>query len=510
MSEPPTPIGDAPAPAPLLDLRGAAIRLVQGSALYATANFGIKSLNFLLVPVYTRYLTPSEYGIINLAESLAAMVAIFAGVGLTGAVRRLYFEYVDDAGALARYMSTNFYFLLVAGSLAFALSCIGLKPALTRWDPGIATPFFRYLVIAVATAVVSLVAEFRLVGYQLEQKPRAYALLAVAQFLLMVIASLLLVVVWRWGALGMLLGKCIAATVAGLIAIMLLRRWLFAGWSAEYLRKTLSLSLPIIPHQLMAFGLIAADRFILQRYRPLSEVGIYTLAYTFGMVMLLVTSSLMQAWNPLFFDVARQGTDNARAILGRLSSALIIFLAAIACFGSLIAEDVTRAILSPAYRAVGPVIPWIIGGYFFHGLFGLFHLSILQGKRTSLLLAASGIACAANIGLNFWWIPKWGMYGAAYATFVGYVIEAAIMYVAAQKVHRVPYQQGRILLSLAVFFSALMLTQIPFQQVPHPVIMLGGIVVCGSLFVLVGRRELLQIMEWLYRGRLGLVGETEQ
>src|SRR5207249_3977473 len=128
-------------------------------------------------------------------------------------------------------------------------------------------------------------------------------------------------------------------------------------------------------------GLVVADRFILERYRSLDEVGLYSLAYTLGMVMYLVSLSIAQAWQTIYFDTARAGDVTGRSMLGRLSSSLAIFLSAIAFIGVLIAPELT-SVLDARYRAVGRLIPWIIGGYLLHALFGLFHLSALQGKRT--------------------------------------------------------------------------------------------------------------------------------
>src|SRR5438445_12161392 len=96
--------------------RGAFVRLLRSSAVYAVANFGIKALSFLLLPLYTRFLAPADYGVISLAETLAALIGIVGGLGLSSALGRLYFQYLDRPAELRAYLSSVLRF--GAGMLA--------------------------------------------------------------------------------------------------------------------------------------------------------------------------------------------------------------------------------------------------------------------------------------------------------------------------------------------------------------------------------------------------------
>ena len=460
-----------------------ALRLAQGAAIYGAANFGIKAVNFLLVLVFTRYLKPADYGIIALAETLAALVGLVAGLGFGSGLTRFYFQHLSDPASLRRYVSTvlRASAVLVAGISGLALLFMPYLLAAFHF----AVPFYPYLLLSIGTAAFSTFSDLRLTLYQCEGRSKAYAALSTVMFVLTTAAALVLVVPMRWGAVGMLLGRFIGAAIACLIAIGLLGRWFLGGWDWQHVRDTFSFSLPVVPHQAMALGLIAADRLILEAYRPVSEVGLYSVAYTFGMVMYLVTSSVAQAWSPIFLDVARGG-EVAVPVLGRISSGLIFLYVAVAGFGCLIAQDVTRVLLDPRYHAVGRIIPWVIGGYLMHGLFGLFHLSIMQQKRTGLLLAASVTAFVANIALNLWWIPIWGMYGAAYATLAAYVLEALLAYAFGQRLYPLAFESGRIVLALLVFGGVLVLTQMHQGSAW----MGAGLLASGALLWLIGGGEM--------------------
>jgi O-antigen/teichoic acid export membrane protein len=124
-------------------------------------------------------------------------------------------------------------------------------------------------------------------------------------------------VIRRGGAIGMMKAKQVTAVLTFLVAAWSMRTLLTARFLWRFVRESLSFSLPLVPHLVMASGLVVADRFILAHYRDLSEVGIYSLAYTLGMVMFLVTHSLSQAWLPMFFELADDRKDN-RQLLGRI------------------------------------------------------------------------------------------------------------------------------------------------------------------------------------------------
>lgn len=494
----PEPAPDVAAP----ELHSVASRLVRGSAVYALANFGIKALSFLLLPVYTRFLTPADYGVISLAETLALIAALLCGLGLDAGIQRLYFQFVENRAELSRYLGSVLRFAVAVDLGVLALS-FAFGPALLRGlAPNFQVAFFPYIALAVGAAAATQLLQLRLSLFQSEGRPVAYAALTFVFFALTAGLGIHVVVFRRMSAYGMLLAKLVAAVLLAVAALALLFRWLFAGFEWRYVRETLPLALPLLPHQFMAGGLIAADRFILERYGNLSEVGLYSLAYTFGMVMALVTTSIAQAWSPIYYDVARGG-ESGRTVIGRMSSDLALALVAVACFGSLIAQDFVRLFLDARYHAIGRLIPWIIGGYLLHAWFTLFQIAVFQGKRVRYMMVVSAIAFVANITSNFALVPRWGMYGAAWATLAAYGLEALLMYVYAQRVYSVPYHRSSMIGSLAVFAGVLALTQLASPASLRPLIIAGAMLASAvALQAFSGGRLLETIRLSLARGKV--------
>jgi len=434
-----------------------AMKLVRGSAVYGLANFGTRAINFFfLLPLYTHYLSPSDYGVISLAETTAAFVMSVAVLSLDDAMRRFYFQYRDDSSELRRYLSTVLLSssVLLATVLLMALT-IGPK-LLTLIAPRFSVPFHPYIALAIAAACATQIWQFRLILFQLEEREVAYAILAVIAFALTGIACIALVAFLHMGAYGMLLGKLIAAGGTALITVPLLFRWIRSGWTWKYAAESLRFAVPMIPYGLAALGMDIADRFILQYFRSTSEVGVYTVAYTVGMVMFIATLSLWQAWAPLYYGTAK---SDSRHVLGRLTSGIIILLVGMATIGVLIGPAFTRYILDQRYAMAARIIPWVVVAYFCHALFALFQLAALQEKRTSLILGITLSAFITNIGSNIVLIPRFGMYGAAYANLAGFALEALLMYVYAQRVYTLPYDVRRIAAAISVLFGSLAVSQ---------------------------------------------------
>ena len=215
--------GAAPGPSAVPSASAVAARILRASSVYGLANLGIRALNFLLLPIYTRFLTPADYGVIVLAETLAAFLLSILSLGFDASIQRLYFRHVDDskcAFGLCRqraeirsgsWKSVSSYWRLPSG------------PRLQHTLAPTAAVPFRYMAMALATAVATQFFSYRLVLYQAERRPWSYAILSLFSFGLTASLTIALVVFARRGVTGMLGGKLIAAAVCLLIAVFLAR-----------------------------------------------------------------------------------------------------------------------------------------------------------------------------------------------------------------------------------------------------------------------------------------------
>jgi O-antigen/teichoic acid export membrane protein len=251
------------------------------------------------------------------------------------------------------------------------------------------------------------------------------------------------------------------------------------------------MGLPLAGFEVVNLGLIFADRIILQHYRSLSEVGVYSLAYTFGTLMLTLTVSLSQVWSPLFFESSIAGEIET---LRRTSSSLITSLVAAASVAVVVARPAVHVLLDRRYFATAALIPIILAAYLANSFYYLFELQALQQKRTNIIVVVTLVACLLNIGLNIWFVPKWGMFGAAVATLAAYLVQACVMYtfVRAQAKHL--YSAKVILASLAIFAGVLTIAEVDWATDVARYLMPASLLVAFMLLWPLGLNRVANIL----------------
>src|SRR5271156_6435179 len=140
------------AEADLPPLHGLARSLARSFAAYSSVNFGIRALNFLLILVYAHYLRPYDYGIIYMAEIIAAFLAIFAGLSMDSALERLYFQHSHDAEELHSYLGSAIRFGFFWMALFLAVVLLLGRSVQYRFSAHGSVPFYPYIAMAIATA----------------------------------------------------------------------------------------------------------------------------------------------------------------------------------------------------------------------------------------------------------------------------------------------------------------------------------------------------------------------
>lgn len=461
--------------------------LVRGALVYGVTNFGLKGLNFGLVVLYTRFLTPADFGTVALAEIVASVMAAVSSLGLTSALQPLYFSYMSEPILQRRCVSSLIRFAAATTMVVLLLSLLSgmvLPPG-----AGFRIAFYPYIAIALCTGSALQLNDYRLVLYQLEERPLSYSMLAVACFGFTSSATVYRVILLHGGGLGLLVGKLTGAVLTVCLAAWLGRRWLSGGWEKSFVIEALPIALPLVPHLLLALGLVAADRLILQHYRSMQEVGLYSLAYTLGTMMFLVTASVVQAWSPLFYRMAAQGQAQ-RVLTSRMLGAILLLLGTVAVCGSAIAHPFIRGVLDSRYWAAERIVPLVIGGYLFHAVFSLFQLSALHARKAQFVWTVSVLALTINLVLNFAWDARWGMQGAAWATTIAYAVEGLLMYWYAQRVYKLPFRSSRLLLVLGVYVLLMAITQLSLPVATQTLATAGASALALIALCVIGREDL--------------------
>ncbi|MDY7075435.1 MAG: oligosaccharide flippase family protein [Chloroflexota bacterium] len=438
-------------------------KLITNTGTYVLGNFLRKGIGFLLIPIYTRVLTPDDYGIVGLTLAVGGLLGVLLRLGIAGAVARYYYEYRDNPRRLREYITTNFLFVVgFVGSLVFGLGVWG--ESLWNWVTSGQVPFRPYVQLMLWSTYASLVIDLPMTLYQTQQKARHYMLAQLATFSLTLGATILFVVVLRMGAYGQLLGGLVGnATVAVILSYALLRQWFAPRLRWKYLKASLVFGLPLVPHMLSSWAMAAADRLILEHFVPLDELGLYTLAYSLGMVMSVLVNSVNKAWSPYYFDFM-QRNDRPNERVRQAVSLYVAIIGGICLAGALFSQEIVVFLTPERYHATFPYVPLILFAYLLQGYYFLSVAPLFFYEKTRLLPLVTISAALLNVSLNLLLAPRLGVFAAVWATVISYAVTFVLIFVLGQRQRRVDYPMKRYGLVNGIILVGVLLTTFVFPS----------------------------------------------
>jgi O-antigen/teichoic acid export membrane protein len=414
-------------------------RLATTGAAYTASSVISKLIAVALLPLYTRYLTKTDYGAAEVMFAAVVSVSIVVRLGLIEALLRFYYKEDEDP---ARVVSSTFAGL-------FWLSTIGALIALPFADPisealldGQVSGAAELARISIGGLWVLTMFEFMLTLFRLEERARAFFLTTIVNVLATIGLTVVLVVGADEGARGLLVGSYAAGAVTVLILIALQWRRLSLRFDRGLLRRLLRFGLPTMPAEVSLYLLNFVDRLIILRSIGAAEAGLYSLAVKFAQAVNVLVRGFQLAWPPLAYSI--RDDDEAR---GAYATVVTLFTAGCAFVVTgmwLFSRWIVRALAAPkffdAYEAVGLISTAVT----LYALYMVMVVILGRTGRTEFNFPAAIAALVANVVLNLLLVPPLGIVGAGLALVASYLVVVALMYVLTQRLFPVPYQWGRL------------------------------------------------------------------
>jgi len=417
-------------------------KLAGQTVIYGVGAAGGKLLGLLLVPIYTRALAPAEYGAMALLAVVASMLLLLGSTGITTALLKFYYRYPEPARD--RVLATN----ATLAVLIFTLPCtLGLAAAagpLSRLlvGPG-ARPEWLLLVAAANLLEALLLVPTTLL--RARERAGAYAALSGGRLVLNLGLNVALVVVLGLGVTGVVAGNAATVALLHLTAGVPLLYCLLSLGSVDgaLLRELVRYGLPLVPGQAALWALNFSDRFFLQHYASLNQVGLYSLGYAFGFAVAVVALFPFQtAWSPFMFSLAERPEGDR--ILAGAATYFLALTAFLVLAVSVLGGDVVRLLAPRSYWQASRVIPLVALAYGLLGLALVLCSGILLTRRTEAAGTIYGLGGVINLGLNALLIPPFQQMGAAWATLLSAAVLPLPMYLWARRLHPLPYEWGRL------------------------------------------------------------------
>lgn len=427
-------------------------RLGRGSFIYLIATILPRGLAFFLLPLYTRLLSPEDYGTLTVVTALTGVLVILFTLSTHSAVTRYYFDYRDDPATWRRFSGSilTFMFLLsaIAGTLLLLFGEPLLRPVLGD------IPFLPFAALGIGAAMFQPFFQTLLAVLQVQEQPGRYAFFSVLQFLVNLGLILLLVVGLGWHAEGPLSAALVTAVVFFALALYALRRDFAIALDRSALSKSLSYSMPIIPHALAGQIQAITDKLLLNNLIGTASAGIYNVGYLFGSVMMIVTESVNRAYVPVAMSALR---GNVQAELGDLQRVGLMVLAGYALLAlllSLFAPEIIALLTTRSFHDGHVVVHYIAFGGVANGVYLLLvNVLFFAPSATRLIPMCTLVGAGSNVALNLLLIPHWGMSGAAVAALASQTLTAIFIGWIARRYEPLPWDYARMAGVIGVCFA---------------------------------------------------------
>ncbi len=473
-----------------------------------------KLVAFLLIPLFTYYLSRTDFGTMEVLNQANTLIGMALGLGVANAVVRYYYAATDDHDRRA-IVGTGMVFGLVMGGLILVAAWFATGPIghLLLGGSSSSTLLIR---LAAVTLLFTFCADIGWTYLQTTQRSVLYVTLSQGFLLLSVALNIYFVVFRKAGVLGVFWSSALASATITLILLTITIRDVGVHFSTKALLQLLRFGVPLTPAWIAAFVMNFSDRFFLERFHGLSEVGIYAVGYKFGFIVsLLLVQPFIMIWEPKSYEIVDK--PNARQIFSRMFTVYSTLLILVGLCISVPIREVFDVMVDRKFMGAYLLVPIVAFAYVAQGLGRFSEAAFLVTKKTHILgiigTVSAGFCLLANLVL----IRRYGIWGGAISTLVTFLAFAVISYRWGQKYYHVEHDLRTFTkvciaagIVLALSFMVPVTWTLPLRIVLKGLLLLLFVGILPTLGVLSREetRSLRESLKALFRRRPAIAAES--
>jgi O-antigen/teichoic acid export membrane protein len=411
-------------------------RLATTGAAYTASSVISKLIAVALLPLYTLYLAPGDYGVAEVLITGVIAASIVIRLGVIEALLRFYYQPGEDPDAVVRTsFASLFWSTTVAAAILLPLAGPISELVLDQSEPGLVR-------IAIGGLWVFTLFEYLLAVFRLDERAKAFFAFTVANVLVTIPVTVWLVVAEEEGARGLLLGQYATGAVflAGLLFVH--RRRLSLIPDLRLLRRLTRFGLPTMPAELSLYSLNFIDRVLVLQIVGSGAAGLYALSVKFAQAVNVLVKGFQLAWPPLAYSITDD--DEARSAYAVIVTWFVFVTTFVVVGLWLLSRWIVRVLAAPEYFGSYETIGLVSTGVTLYALYLVLLVVLGRTGRTEFNFPATAAGTVVNIGLNLVLLPSMGIVGAGVSLVASYGVVLVLMYVFTQRLFPVPYEWLRL------------------------------------------------------------------
>lgn len=451
----------------------------KASIYYLIGNLFNKGIVFLTIPIFTRMLSTSEYGIVNTYLSWVPILSLILGLSLTNTIRNAYVDFKED---IENYINSILSLSILSSIICSLIILLVSKYFFVKIDLILV---IMCLIQAYMTFIYNTIDVKYMMSMDYVKKTK---LLVIPNIIIVLLSIVMIKSIKTDRHLARIGAYVIVMSVVGvyyLFKYLLNRR---TKTNKFYWKYGLKLSLPLIFHGLSINILSTSDRSMLTAFVGTSESGIYSLVYSLSMMINVVTISLENVWIPWFTNKMKQ---RDRKTINKYSEYYIQLVLIIMLIMLVISPEILTIMAPKEYWEGKKLMPPLIFSSFLLFLYTLNVNTEYFYGSTKVMATSTVVAATSNLVLNFIFIPKYGYMAAACTTLISYVISFLMHYKISHKLDdklfpRILFIKPIIILICFITFFYLTLNT--------PIVRLGVSFIIFMLYIIANKKNIKKLL----------------
>lgn len=399
------------------------MKVLRNAAIFTFFSFFKKGITFILMPLYTYFLSPADYGVVNTIMAFLSLISLFVTLNMEAAATRFFFKYKDNQVKVKEIWGTLSVTVFIMSLLVPFLIFVFNRQVVHFFIEGI--DFYPYLFIGLFIVFIQPLGDIYKAYLKANQKSKEFSIMNLVYFIVYTALLVLFIVVFKYKVRAFLYATLISHGLFFIYSFIKFIPQVKLCFRPAYLKEMFKYSIPLLPHHLSSWVTNMIDKIFLNNISGAVSAGLYSVGAKFGIIQKMVVDSVDTAFTPWFFEEYEKGEEGVKKII-KFADAVITFTSFFGFVLSIFSYEIIIYLLpGNNFDSGWKVVPWIAFSFVFHSMYNFFNKVFLL-DNTKKLSFVSILGAGLNIGLNLLLIPKFGFVGAAIATTVSYFIRSII------------------------------------------------------------------------------------
>lgn len=381
-------------------------RIFKNSSIYGLGTVLPQIIGLLLLPIYTSYLNPEDYGLVDMCTTITLLILMIFKMGIPGSISRLYFDYIDD---LEVYISTIFWFFILTGILLSIIALMSGNFIISKFIVDFPfTPFFYLIIITAFVRVFTIMQRQIIMAREQASYSAKLSIFTAAGTISLVFYF---VVVMDMKALGFVLGGAIGSTLVFIQVLYYFRKEIKFKFNLSYLIPSLIWGISMFPSHFLNVFAPFISKTILVDYESMTALGHISIATRITSPLFIFLTAFNKAYLPIYYSY-REKKKSYNELM-RISQNIWLFGCFLFLTTILLSPALIKILTPDSYHPATELIGIISLGFLFNIIWVLFGREIFYKKYTYIHPLISFFAVSSNLGFVFIYIKSLGMYAVA-------------------------------------------------------------------------------------------------